>query len=579
MWMLLLNSIFMKQLNKLKKVLSCCLLSMFLYSCNAGIDLGAIDDTSIKIDGTLVVPVGEANLTVKDLFDKIGIPSGLDTLHNEIFFSWNYSDNVTFPEFTFADKIDEKIYRYHKDKLTIADNKVEGHEYLDLGFNDVGDDDRVDSLFVNSTKILTSVEIPPRLTSIIKPSEVNVEFVFDPKYLKIEDGSKLNFTPREFGANRFDSITMGKYFVNFVQNGSVVKDIPYDVIIRVSNVTSAGYLLAATDSFRVHVKFENIDYKVAYGKFNLTDKGIAKDDIPFKVSDYLPDALLRFKEPTVSVKATSNIGADFSFNLNSLSAIYTEANKKLDFDFKGSSSISHPVPGPAVFGQTVVTDMPLFDKTNGALDKVFDSYPYPDKYEYSYNYANMASRTKEFISPSGKVRFDVKVNIPIELKGGSWYNVTDTLTEVNFSDLLNNVDSASLILKINNALPFRGKIRMTLLDVNKDSIPNVEGSDLLISTDDASGFITSPYVVRMPAVNSTGDVVLPVTPQTIQIRLTKSQTEKLKQTKYIVYKLNLDNESVDGTLQPTHLTTVNTFDVKIGVLFNKAIESKNKSDN
>lgn len=573
---------FMKQTNKFKNVLSCCLFSFFFFSCNSGIDLGAIDDTSIKIDGTLVVPVGEANLTVKDLFDKIGIPSGLDTLHNEIFFTWNYSDNMTFPEFKFADEINTKIYRYHKSKLTITDNTVEGHEYLDMGFNKDGDDDRVDSLLVNSTTVLASIEIPSKLTTgsnPIKPKDINVEFIFDPQYLKIKDGSKISFTPQEFGADKFTTMTMNSYFVNFVKNGGVVKDIPYNVIIKVSNVTTAGYQFAETDSFKVSIKFADINYKVAYGKFKLSDVGSAVKNIPFKVSDYLPDALLKFTNPQVNVTATTDIGADFAFNLKSLSAIYSDLNKKFAFDFNGSSSVSSPIPGPSTFGAQVATSIPLFDSKNGALDKIFDSQPYPDKYEYNYSLLNSASRSKEFLSPSGKVRFDVKVNIPIELKGGSSYNVTDTLTEVNLSDVLNNVDSAYLILKVSNALPFRGKLRLTLLDQHKDSIPDVDGSEVVINSDTDNGFITSPYIVRMPQVNTSGDVVLPVTAQIIKIRLTPEQVEKLKKTSYIVYRLYLDNQAESGTQQPTHLTTVNTFDIKIGVLFNKAIESKTGTAN
>jgi len=46
-------------------------LSFVLSLCNSGIDLSNIHDSSIKIDESLVLPIGKANLTTNNSFEVI----------------------------------------------------------------------------------------------------------------------------------------------------------------------------------------------------------------------------------------------------------------------------------------------------------------------------------------------------------------------------------------------------------------------------------------------------------------------------------------------------------------------------
>ena len=51
-----------------------CVLSFVLSLCNSGIDLSNIFDSSIKINESLVLPIGKANLTTNNIFEvKMGI--------------------------------------------------------------------------------------------------------------------------------------------------------------------------------------------------------------------------------------------------------------------------------------------------------------------------------------------------------------------------------------------------------------------------------------------------------------------------------------------------------------------------
>ena len=73
-------------------------------SCLSDVDLLNISN-DIKIDQSLVIPVGEAKVTINDIFKRFGVPSGIDTLSNDIYYQNISSIEYAFKPVNLADSI------------------------------------------------------------------------------------------------------------------------------------------------------------------------------------------------------------------------------------------------------------------------------------------------------------------------------------------------------------------------------------------------------------------------------------------------------------------------------------------
>src|ERR1035437_9211730 len=80
-----------------------CTCTILFISCNT-VDLVNFSK-DIKIDQSLVVPIGQGSLTLKDIFTKFGMPGKMDTVNNEINFHWNFSDELLLNPLNLADSI------------------------------------------------------------------------------------------------------------------------------------------------------------------------------------------------------------------------------------------------------------------------------------------------------------------------------------------------------------------------------------------------------------------------------------------------------------------------------------------
>jgi hypothetical protein len=363
------------------------------------------------------------------------------------------------------------------------------------------------------------------------------------------------------------------------------KKIPYDIIIT---ATPNVNLPVAGSKLSMRLGFSDVNLNVAYGRFNLKNNFEKFVAIPFKIEDYLPYGLLRFANPIVKVHAVTNVGADISVRLDSLK-LYRDADPSTKiWSWFGDPSIrskTEIILGPTTFGDTKTQDLAQYDYKNGATDGMFDSKPYPDMVNYKFSINSDHSTTREdFAAPDSKMKVDMSINVPLYVKTGSFYAIADTLRNINVGTILNNVDSAILVLRVNNKIPFKGMLRMTFWksELSNDTVPAIGGSVTHVSSESTLGNITSIYDIKSSKVylgvntDSLGmavdslDMNKKVVPQTqtIKIMLNKPQIEQLKQTSFIVLGVLLDTKSmVNGVEIPTpaHLTTNNGLGVKIGV--------------
>lgn len=549
-----------------------CVLTYILSSCNTGIDLSAIDDSSIKIDESLVMPVGEANMSLKQLLDKIGIPDGIDTTASEINFTWKFTEYVKFKSLNLSDSIKELNKAYLLSTylpamvgVPIAANTtlptIKIDDSFDLGLNQNTSDQRVDSIKINASDISISFDISDDLKQAgLLASDFSMKFVFPNDKIVIENGINPSYTPTAY--NQWGHILIGKYTMYL---GKDVKTLPYQLQIFLK--PSIPITLTPSSQLSLTMKFSSIDYKAAYGYFDLKDGGEKFIKIPFNIADYLPDAFLRFANPIVNIKATSNVGADLDVNVDYLAAYY-DADPTFYyawFDNHTTKKKHEHIPGPVKYGETTSTNFAPYDSKNGETDQLFDKKPYPDMLRYKIDVTSDPTRLQDFITSDSKVQLDIKIETPLKLKGGSTFDFSDSIMIPSLPTEIDNVDSAVLVLKLKNGLPVRAKYRMTFWKSTtaNDTVPAI-GTINTVVDDSNFGNMFSQYIVNAPTVDAAGDVTA-IVPQTIKIMLNKTQIAALKQTKFIVFKVSIDNADANGSSINTHLTTKSNFGVKLGI--------------
>ncbi|HET7732327.1 MAG TPA: hypothetical protein VFK73_00715, partial [Paludibacter sp.] len=560
----------MKRNYRLKFLSIICALSFILSSCNSGIDLSVVDDPSIKIDGSLAIPIGEENLTIKDVIEKIGLPSGVDTVSNEIYLQWAFTDEMGFKTLNLADSIkpfDKQYYPADYIPLSVgiplpvnSNISIEIPDFFDLGINGNVDEQRVDSIKVNSSQIDINFDVSDDLKAqFLQASDFTIQFIFDKTNLKVDDGAIPTYNPSQYNEN--GKITIGKY--SMYLNG--LQKLPYKILIKLK--PSVPVTFSALSYVNINMKFSNIDFAVAYGLFDLTEIEQKQVKIPFNIEDYLPKMHLKFANPLVQITATTNVGADLNIKVNYISA-YNDSNPANKtwawFDNHTTNEKTEQIPGPTKVGEWTSKPFELFDSKNGETDQLFDSKPYPNMLDYMYLVSSDPARKNNYITPDSKVNLDIKINIPLKIKGGNTYSFSDTIENLNFETLPDNVDSAILVLKLKNGLPLKANYRMTFHKSNlaNDTIPAVAGVITKVSDELTLGNMTSEYVVYSPHVDDEGTVT-EIIPQTIKIRLNKSEIAELKQTHFIVFHVTLDSEKkiVNGveTSNAIHITTNNSF--------------------
>jgi hypothetical protein len=565
----------MKRNCKLKFLSIICVTTCILASCNSGIDLGAIDDSSVLFDESLVLPVGEANLTVKEFLSKINIPSKVDTAANEIFFKWDFKDDMVLSTFSLSDS----IAPYNKDivlakilpsfiglplppnypfTITIDDN-------FSLGVNGNINEERIDSVYVNSSLIDVNFNVSPDLASI-PPSDFKLQFVFPNNKIVIDNGILPSYSPTQY--NKPGQISIGKYKMFFYG----MTTLPYQMVITLK--TNRTITLTPDSKISVNLKFSNIDYAVAYGFFHFNNGDHKLITIPFKIEDYLPNGSIKFANPIVKMTATTNIGADLDVKADYMSAYNSSDPSKIVwawFDNHTTKTKLEKLYGPTALGKWTSTTFNQFDSVNGETDQLFDNVPYPNKLDYKFSISSDPLRTQNYLTPDGKVKLAINIQIPLAIKGNSNYGFSDTIPNLNVGTKLENVDSAILVLKLMNGLPLRAKYRMTFWksELPNDTISAIGNEITKITDATVVGNMFSEYLVSSPLVDN-GGTVIEIVPQIVKVMLNKTQIEALKQTRFIIFHVYLDTEKtlVNGveTQNAVHITTNNSFGVKIGVL-------------
>lgn len=534
-----------------KKIFAMSLISLaFIYSCVNDIDLSDFSKEAV-IDQSLVIPVGEANITLADILNQINMSDIIGTEGTSIYAYYRDSLDWMLRDISFMDglvPLSQSIYLSPGGTVALPPNTTDSVETgplsFYLGFNVNPTQQRIDILRANSGVMTFNIS---KTDLDISPSDITLRLIFQPNIFAFNTGaSYIDVNPTAFGTPfdvNLDAFSM--YTTNLNDLPLVAK-----LYLRTGNTP---LVLTSSSKIDINFNFTSFDTKVIYGHFNPTLSDLDQEkvvDIP-DLSEYIPNAYLKLAEPEMNFTIQNKTGVKIGINLEYIKAYvkndasYTPIYAKFK---NGSTATQIVLNAAAEYGSTGLTEYTM-DKDSGQLDALFDNEKLADALAYKFNVNNVRTEGIDFIMPHAKIRAICDIKVPLHLKSGSYYELNDTIGNLKLDSIidLNYAQKAIVILNIKNGLPVATTFDLKLLDENDNEV---------------STTIEKSYNIAAPGVDDNGLTISDqITTQKLQLEVNKDQLESLRLTKKIAYKVRI--ATAEG--KPLNFRTTDSFGVKVGV--------------
>ncbi len=404
---------------------------------------------------------------------------------------------------------------------------------------------RVDRVIANSASI--NIEISKENIDV-DPSNVKISLVFPSSIFYFEDGtSTIEYTPTSFGVAADVPVPA---FTVFTINEANAIPVVVKLDVRTGNTP---IVLSPTSNFTVKVKFNSIDFRIAFGYFTPTISGLAQEEV-VELGDFtegFPKGMLRLADPSIKFSIKNFVGIRMGFHIDEIKAYRKDepSYTPIYTTFKnGNTSTLKSVTAAPKLGMPGLTDFVL-DKDSGKLDMFFDKELLPNMLSYKYRITNIGENRTDFVFPGAKLKVGISVKVPLHLKADSYVELKDTIKNIDLSETLKEdyVEKAILVLTITNGLPIGADFTMKLLDASGNEIEST---------------IEKNYVIEAPDVDNNGLVIRSqLTEKVLRIEVLKSQLESLRNTKNIAFVLKVEGKKD----KPINFEKTNSFGVKLGV--------------
>ena len=543
--------------------------SILFVSCEADINLQNISD-EVSLHPDLIFPIGGASVNLGQIIthnDSVGnFEIGEDAEINYVSFD---SSEFKIPKIDILGNSKELLINLYPSPFRITNlppftnlTPLKSVDSLRLGTNINLNDDRIDSIKINSATLNVIINVSSDLASI-QASGLKFTLVFPNGKIRMLDGSSpsISFTPLSFGT--VQSIVIPNFMMSTAGSRS---GIPVEIYI---NAKSGNLPLVLTSGSVItsKISISQLDYSVIYGNFNSVFQlpNSLSQNIDFDKD--LPNGLLKFTNPQVCVSATSNIGSYLNFKIEEIKA-YVSNNKAIkpvfaDFNGKISTTVDFNRK-PTFPGDTIHYKLRTIDKDWGGTDQFFDNESQkdllPDMLQYNFSATtdfdlNNQSKSPCFITSDAGIKVKIKTIIPMNFSGGSYYEFKDSIPNV-FSSIsgvisqfsYNSITSAALILNVTNGLPVKTSFSFSLIDSVGNVLPTI---------------FEKEYLIEAGKIDVNGVVQPGKEPkQIVQVLLNKDQLVILRKARTLIYKVSIEGNTIDSNI---HFTKTNTFDLKVGL--------------
>jgi hypothetical protein len=519
-----------------------------LTSC-VDIDLTNVSK-DVQINESLVVPVGEATLSVGDLVKMLNLQGQIAPDADTLNFIKEFDKDYLFADLNLLANASEKDLSLPFPTAVVEANTSlsipGGNQFqIEMGLDPNSTSNRADSAAISLMNVGVNVlaaDIARADNTPVTPSDLKFTLVF-PKMHYTGNYSQISkdFTPYQFG--QFSPLEL----TNFVVNTVGMTGLPFEVLFKTG---SNSLRFGANARIDLKFKINNMTYTVIYGKFNPQVLGSTSKTIPLDVLNDIPLGI-RFANPKLSIRLHSNFGSYMIFNILSIKAFNKDQSIVKTAMFGGSQTAVEVVDvKPDIPGSFVDKTLRTLDKNYGSTDILLDPDLHLDTLQYKFSLLtddalNSTSNTPGFIIPGMKITTKYLIEIPFYLKAGSYYSISDTIPNLTLP--LDVINEATLVLNITNSLPLKLTYQMKFMDA----------SNTLINT----AFNDITYTIKSADVNPTTGLVKNEINTPLNITLSKTDAASLKNAKKMIFSLSF----AGGTNNvPIQVTSNNFIKVKLG---------------
>jgi hypothetical protein len=513
------------------------------------VDLSDISG-NLKMDQSLVVPIGQANITLEDILNQFDSIKYIGEDANQFFLQYSDSMFFNFRDVSLlgsTNPVEETINLFPMIVPPFTSMPtIELNKNLDVGFNTNPQIQRFDIVKANSAKL--NIEVIKENIDI-DPANVKITLVFPSTNLVFEaGGSSISYTPQSFG-NAVDFTVPA--FTSYTYNN--VNEIPVAIKLDVKSGASP-VVVSGTSSLTIKLKFSSVDFKIAYGRFSPSknDESLEESIDLGDFTSSLPKGLFKLSDPSIKLTATNSFGVKIGVNIEHLKA-YRKDEPDYEPIFAKFENDSHStvlsVDAPSEYGEEIKT-VYTFDKNFGKIDQLFDNEVLPNMLNGKFKFSNIGAEEKiDFIFPNAKIKVDYAIKVPMNLKAGSYLELKDTIHNLELDSLLKDdyIEKATLVFKISNGFPIGANFTFKLLG---------ETGNEIIST------IKKEYTIDAGPVDNNGVVVKnQIASQLLLVEVAKSQLADLRNTKKIAFVVVISGK--EG--KPISFEKSNSLGVKLGI--------------
>ena len=304
-------------------------------------------------------------------------------------------------------------------------------------------------------------------------------------------------------------------------------------------IDSGNELITLTneDYAEVNFSFSDLSIKYADGYFGDYEIDLGGDivDIDLQIFEDFDSGLI-LDDPQFIIRVFNSVGVGASINAG-LNAFSPNLDNAI---FSFNEIIEPPLSVGGVIEQSWV-----YDKNNSTIENIIALPPQQIEYFGSANLNGSSSGNLNFITSDSKMTLGVEVDFPMSLNIAN-ISLKDTIV-INEIENVNNIESLSLFMNIDNGFPLDTKLDILL----RDSVSNITFDTLEIAnfssgiTDD-NGYLIESYFSKN------------------QFNLNNNQIENLSKSNQLVLDVTLnteDNKSIK-------LYSDYEFLVSIGMLIN-----------
>jgi len=304
-------------------------------------------------------------------------------------------------------------------------------------------------------------------------------------------------------------------------------------------IDSGNELITLTndDYAEVNFSFSDLSIKYADGYFGDYEIDLGGDivDIDLQIFEDFDSGLI-LDDPQFIIRVFNSVGVGASINAG-LNAFSPNLDNAI-------FSFNEIIESPSTIGG-VIEQSWVYDKNNSTIENIIALPPQQIEYFGSANLNGSISGNLNFITSDSKMTLGVEVDFPMSLNIAN-ISLKDTIV-INEIENVNNIESLSLFMNIDNGFPLDTKLDILL----RDSVSNVTFDTLEIAnfssgiTDD-NGYLIESYFSKN------------------QFNLNNDQIENLSRSNQLVLDVTLNTEENKSI----KLYSDYEFLVSIGMLIN-----------